>query len=196
MTDLVKADMSDIERVASILADAFSEDPIMMWTLRTPEILKRSLLHLLPALYLEGGWITRSANAGAAVWLFPGGRQHLTAGQTTRLGLSMLPYLGITGLIRAHRVDGSVSRQRPDEPHLYLFMVGVSQFVRGTGLGSRLIEQGLDEAQKNGWPVYLETSQPDRVGYYQKKGFRLVSSFTPVKGAPTLWTMRRPPTGL
>ena len=192
MIELSKAGRNDIDLIAKVLSDAFSSDPIMMWALGKPRTLERSLWRLLPDIYLPGGWISQINEVGAAVWLEPSERTHLTNTQTLRFGVSMLAELGWSGLRRAMKVDARIGRERPAIPHLYLFMVGVQPSSRGQGLGHHLIKEGLDKADKNGWPVYLETSQPDRVGYYEAKGFHVVSTIRPAPEAPMLWTMLRP----
>ena len=61
---------------------------------------------------------------------------------------------------------------------------------RGTGLGAALIRHGLDFADRDGVPAFLETARPGNVAYYERRGFRTIAEGDAPGGGPHLWFMR------
>jgi hypothetical protein len=52
----------------------------------------------------------------------------------------------------------------------------------------------LEQADRDGAPCRLETSNPDNAAFYQRFGFEVTDpAFAALPGGPFLTTMRRPP---
>ena len=56
-------------------------------------------------------------------------------------------------------------------PCWYLNGIGVDPSAQRTGLGSALINQMLPRIDEDALPAFLDTSEPDNLGYYER--FRL-----------------------
>ena len=104
--------------------------------------------------------------------------------------------LGVTGADAYRRI---VDFMRPRasaavaESAWYLSIVGVTPSAQGQGIGSRLIEPTLAEADDAGVDCYLETFDYRNPRFYQRLGFSAVGSHAePVTGA-TYTIMRRSP---
>jgi GNAT superfamily N-acetyltransferase len=65
-------------------------------------------------------------------------------------------------------------RQAVPDPHWYLDLLGVEPTRQGSGLGSRLLEHGLERADASGHPTFLWTFSPRNVPFYLRHGFDLV----------------------
>jgi GNAT superfamily N-acetyltransferase len=75
----------------------------------------------------------------------------------------------------------------------YLSIVGVAPSAQGRGIGTRLIEPTLAEADDAGVECYLETFDRRNLNFYQRLGFSAVGSHAePVTGA-TYTILRRNP---
>jgi GNAT superfamily N-acetyltransferase len=75
----------------------------------------------------------------------------------------------------------------------YLSIVGVTPSAQGKGIGRRLIEPTLADADDAGVECYLETFDTRNPAFYQRLGFSAVGSHAePVTGA-TYTIMRRNP---
>lgn len=75
----------------------------------------------------------------------------------------------------------------------YLSIIGVTPSAQGRGIGRRLIEPTLTEADEAGVECYLETFDRRNLGFYQRLGFSALGSHAePVRGA-TYTIMRRNP---
>lgn len=65
-----------------------------------------------------------------------------------------------------------VQAVRPEVPMAYLWFIGVQPDRRRSGTGGKLLEEVKQIAEKMQRPVYLETSAPENVHWYNKAGFR------------------------
>ncbi len=72
-------------------------------------------------------------------------------------------------------------------PHWYLLNLAVRPELHGRGLGSALLQHGLNRARQQGCPCFLETANPRNVPFYQKHGLSLVYQGRPSSGGPHLW---------
>ena len=135
------------------------------------------------------------ASVGAAVWLLPAETSVHEAEAKAKaefLGAA----LGAAGEDAYRRI---IEFMRPRalavvaESDWYLSIVGVRPSAQGQGIGRRLLEPTLAEADDAGAECYLETFDRRNAGFYQRLGFSTVGSHAePVTGA-TYTIMRRSP---
>ena len=79
----------------------------------------------------------------------------------------------------------------PEEPHRYLFSIGVRSTARGRGLGGKLLATALADTDAAGEPAYLEATSPRSRALYARHGFKATDEIT-IDDGPTLWPMWRP----
>jgi GNAT superfamily N-acetyltransferase len=79
------------------------------------------------------------------------------------------------------------------QPHWQLLIVGVDPDLQGQGRGAALVRNGLDQADRDGLPCYLDTSKAANVPFYEHLGFAAVDQVPLGKGGPPGWGMRREP---
>ena len=132
---------------------------------------------------------------GAAVWLLPAETSVYDA-EAKAKAVFLAEALGSAGAVTYQRI---INFMRPralaavDESSWYLSIVGVMPSVQGQGIGRRLIESTLVEADDAGVDCYLETFDSRNPLFYQRLGFSAVGSHAePVTGA-TYTIMRRSP---
>lgn len=80
------------------------------------------------------------------------------------------------------------------KPHWYLEMVAVRQGWKGKGAGGQMLKWGLDKADEEGKPIYLDAT-PQAKGMYEKYGFRVVDQRiieTPEGDAVAPFMVRKP----
>jgi GNAT superfamily N-acetyltransferase len=134
-------------------------------------------------------------SVGAAVWLFPAETCVYDA-ETKAKAEFLGEALGVTGAC-AYRHIIDFMRPRASaviaESSWYLSIVGVAPLAQGRGLGRRLVEPTLAEADDAGVDCYLETFDTRNPRFYQRLGFSAVGFHTePITGA-TYAIMRRSP---
>ena len=197
--DVVALREQDLPSAAQALSRAFHDDPLQTYVFPdAEERIALSPLHFTPLLrygMLFGEVLTNAGQcAGAAVWLGPDAWE-VTPERAEAAGLDRLPQ--DIGEAAAERFLGALTAIEPyhrsDVPpaHWYVMVVGVAPEARGTGLGRALLQPILDRADSSGLPCYLETAQPENVGFYEHLGFRTVVETVAEPSGLRLWTFRR-----
>lgn len=134
-------------------------------------------------------------SVGAAVWLLPAEKSVHDAEPKAKAEF-LVAALGATGADAYWRI---IDFMRPRalaavaDSAWYLSIVGVKPSAQSQGIGRRLIEPTLAEADDAGAQCYLETFEHRNLGFYQRLGFSAIACHAePVTGA--IYTiMRRNP---
>jgi GNAT superfamily N-acetyltransferase len=77
--------------------------------------------------------------------------------------------------------------------HWHLWILAVAQDREGQGLGSLMIRDGTDLADKAGHPVYLEAANAELIEYYQRFGFEFTGSPVELGKGVQMFPMIREP---
>lgn len=192
--ELRPATTEDVQRLKTVLAEAFLDDPVFGW-LMPEDTKRRARLRRyfgidLRFLALPRGrvWTTRDLR-GAALTLPPGAWRvplHTTLLQGSAFGIH---------LSRAARIGAAMEWRHAHElrgSHYYVRDIGVHPDMQGKGLGSALLRPTLDRCDREGLPAYLEASSERSAALYERLGFRHIKELR-VGGSPPLRLMIRPP---
>ena len=109
------------------------------------------------------------------------------------IGLDLKLAINAIGLLRATKVlsrEGKIKKNYPKEPFLYLWFIGVNPSNQGKGEGTKLLHTILEDADKKGLPVLLETSTEPNIPWYEKNGFK---TYATIDFGYDLQMMRRDP---
>lgn len=184
---------------ASALADAFSEDPMMVFLTPDPERRQRMLPVYFRAVLRQAGrrGVLRVAVGedgavhGASIAMPPG-----------TYPLPVLPQLaewramvaaGAGSTYRNFTTIPPIDRLRPREPYWYVMYLGVRPGQQGSGLGGRLLAPVLDDADRAGLPAYLVTMKEANLAWYARVGFDVRETTAMGRSGPAAWTLLRPP---
>jgi ribosomal protein S18 acetylase RimI-like enzyme len=195
----VQATRRDLPDVAADLSDAFADDVMFDWFLRTDSRRDSARLaffnFIVANLAFGHGSIERPAVGGAAAIWLPFEALRPTPPLTELRALPVL--LAATGLARFGRLAAmreTMDRTHPmDRPHAYLMFLGVSRAAQGHGVGSRLLKVGVDRCDAARTPAYLETQTERNIALYRRHGFEVIAENRPRPDAPPLWSMWREP---
>src|SRR3546814_619858 len=125
----------------------------------------------------------------ATLWRAPG-HAHTGTLAMLREAIPMLHALG--GAIgRALRVAGAIEAHQPEGRFWYLHIAGCDPVQQGHGFGGAAVRAGIERAQGEGVPVYLETPLEKNIGFYQGLGFELTGDWHVPGGGPRFWSMLR-----
>ena len=183
---------ADLAVAVDTLAAAFYDDPVLTWLCPDDErrrnvlpgwfdVITRSLSHHR-AIHLSAD------DAGAAVWVPPGVPM---VEDDEAFGGGMVNVSPVDAE-RFGTLIGKAEAVHPEEPHWYLFLVGVVPDRQGQGLGSALIREVLDRCDRDGTPAYLESTRPENRRLYRRHGFEVTGEIVLPDG-PTPATMWREP---
>ena len=111
--------------------------------------------------------------------------------------LRALPYLatgsllaGPAPLARSLGAERIFEAKHPDYHHFLVWMFAVSPAHQRRGLGRRLMNEALAQADSSEVPAYLWTGNPDNLPYYRSHGFEVFDEAVIPGGAPN-WFMER-----
>jgi GNAT superfamily N-acetyltransferase len=99
---------------------------------------------------------------------------------------------GPSSVVRAIRALSLMDSSHPPSPHLFLHTVGIDPRHQRQGVGRALVSYVTDRADGQDRPVYLVTSRPELVDYYEGFGFDSVGQLRLPRGV-TVWQMLREP---
>ncbi len=79
--------------------------------------------------------------------------------------------VGIGGIKKTLDREAKIKAKQPKEPMAYLWFIGVSPLYQRQGIGNKLLKQVIADAERQGLPVYLETSTERNLPWYDQHGF-------------------------
>lgn len=190
-TGLRAGTQHDAGALASILSEAFREDPVMNWVFGGPRAIPALFRTLIRHVYLPHGETWRLGHDGAALW-----KSHDCDPPVPSLPMyGLLARAFVSGgpgvMTRMSAMQTAMAAHRPDAPHLYLFAIGVRDSARGQGLGGRLLDPVLERCDTHGQAAYLENSNPRNHRFYVSRGFETLKVFHAGEGAPPMEAMWR-----
>ena len=134
---------------------------------------------------------TTDGHEAAAIW-DPPGAPGIAVRELLRSIVPIVRAFG-TGLVRMKRLIDVTEARHPDEPHYYLFAIGVRRAVQGGGLGSALMQPMLNRCDEEGVGAYLENSKPWNEAFYVRHGFEPLEPLDLPAGCPKITPMFRRP---
>ncbi len=192
-----RAQPADRSAATTVLAGAFTNDPVMSWMVGQERDAERRLRHLFShALGVElqrEDHLVDVADSGQAVALWHEVDEWKTS---TPAVVKMVPAAIRTfgrRLPRALQALSMIERVHPDEPHRHLAFIGVHPSQRGTGLGGALLASMTEDCDAQGVAAYLESSNPRNEPLYARYGFVSRGPIELPAGAPEVTAMWRDP---
>ena len=202
--NLYKVQKKDIPKAGVVLADAFQHDPIWKLVFRDEAGLEqRGVLFESPLKYcLKYGEVYAPSEhlEGVALWL-PGDSADMTIWRMIQSGAiisGMKAMKACTKLARQQgRIFGSLQADRKahmkGRTYIYLMVLGVATELQGQGFGGKLIRALIEESERVGVPIYVETETESNVRMYEKFGFGVLKQIIlPIIDLPQ-WEMVREP---
>ncbi|MFE3317548.1 GNAT family N-acetyltransferase [Nocardia sp. NPDC059195] len=191
------ATTADIPACATVLAEAFRDDPLMSAIWPSPpqrdEALPKYFAASLRHFHIPGGGVQVATDAddavgAVAVW-DPPGRWDLGILRTLRAVPDLFPALR-TRAPAAITIRRTLDKHHPANPeHWYLANIGTTPTLQGSGYGTRLITDRLAGLQT---AAFLVCTREENITYYEKFGFRVAETFSlPAGDEPAMWAMAR-----
>ena len=180
--EAVRLDPNEKEAAAQVFARSFFNYSMMVFYWPDTERRKRYLEWYLGCVINYGlryGQVyTTSDIDGLSIWL-PPGETHTNNWRYARSGfLPTMLHMGFrhyfTQAIKNEELVMKTHRELMPGPHWYLWAIAVDPDKQSQGVGSVLIQPGLQAADAQQLPCYVETHAEQNLPFYQKRGFELV----------------------
>lgn len=184
---------SETEILTDVLADSFSQDPVMNWVIPATHLYPDFFHLIIRQIFLPRGIVhVESTERGAGLWLPPGEKFDVPPGlEIVRLMARLLLSKGPRPLMRIPQQAKLFEKHHPAKPHYHLVFVGCRQQAQGQGVGSALLKAGTRVCDEQHMPAYLESSNELNVPLYQRHGFEIVGQEILPGGGPKAWFMWR-----
>ena len=170
------ATYSDKNTVVDILAASFDDNKSVNYIVKQDAHRKQRLRQLMSYSFdvcSSFGRVLLSQNKKAcALVVFPD--QKKTSLQSILWDIKLITgCIGIKAVSKAMSREKKIKNLQPKEPLYYLWFIGVSPEDHHKGLGSALLTEIIQDAEKQNRILCLETSTEKNIPWYQKHGFTI-----------------------
>jgi len=192
--DLYVINKKDVKNSSRVLANAFSEDPIMKAMNLDREDIKRSYEITIRFCLRYGNVFAASKNLEGIIAFCPGKYGNMGIWNIIRSG-AIIPALKVRKHYKS--MEGMIKILQEDKknlnigPYIYLFVLGVSRVSQGKGFGGKMLRALIEKSKKEGNPIYLETESEENVSLYKKFGFETLKKITLPELNLPMWEMVR-----
>ena len=192
--------LSDVDRAAYVIAQAFVDDPLVARVLpfrRTRTKTMHKFFRAFGQVSIQNGrgYGVGEPLQGVAYWKFPQQESMSVSFRSLSIFAPLLFTFYPIGLLRAKgalRAQEALHQKHADEPHFYLDNIGVLPGARGQRLSSRLILPVLAMADEQKTIVYTDTFLRSNVALFEHFGFHRVEERAIPGTGLTVWALRRP----
>ncbi len=188
--------------VIEVSSRAFFDDPFFSYLLPDDAMRRNRMPLFFRSVYTHMGEHGRVVTVrddhddvlGVAAWLTTGGYPLPIKVQLSQIPSSLRAfYRRPRALTSGNRYVAALSRAHRKDPQWYLMVLCADPSVQRSGVGTMLLQQALALVDAEGVGSHLETPRFDNVAYYQRFGYELIETLTPVEGGPPYYTMWRAP---
>ncbi len=188
----------DTERAASLLARAFADDPVLCWIYAGSDDRLRAMtgfFELAVETAVARGHAIRSAGwEAAALWAPPGASGVFDAERGARFGPMLVAEIGVERASTLGELSELMAAHHYVGDHFYLPFIGVDPDHQGRGRGLEVMRPMIETADRNDLPVYLESSNPRNISFYERLGFEVQAQWAPTGGPIMTGMLHRPGT--
>ena len=196
---MVKTDPATPGAVAALEDDPFYRSicaPYAVDTVRRRAVLAKYFNYSIQEGRALGRCIHLADEArGVAVWLLPQSPEVESQAAERKRTFLKAAFMteGCANYYRIIEFMSAKSATLVDEAAWYLSIVAVDPAAQGQGLGRKLLEPTIAEADRADVTCYLETFSQRNLSFYQRLGFEAAARFTePTTGAEYTVMVRRP----
>jgi GNAT superfamily N-acetyltransferase len=200
---IVRIAEGQIPAAGAVLARAFFNDPLCVYTQPDPEARTGPFAWLFAQVVRMGArqngvYVSTQVGQpdGVTVWAPPQDREptaEVTAGYETEEAERWFGPEAYRRFARAYHHFADLHHRCMPGPHWYLALLGVSPRRQGQGIGRALLTPVLQRADQENLPCYLETFVSENVRFYEHRGFQVVDAGVEPESQVPFWAMKREP---
>ncbi len=188
---MIKANLDDKPLVLDILTASFIDNKSVNYIIQQDNKKHqrmRALMDYSFEICSLFGKVFLSDDRNACVMLIYPGRKQTTL-KSVWLDIKLIfTCIGIANLFKAMARESKIKKIHPKERMCYLWFIGVDPISHGLGIGSKLLNEIIQECEKEERPIFLETSTMKNLPWYKKFGFE---AYNELNLSYTLYFMKR-----
>lgn len=173
---MITATTKDRNTVVDILTHAFYGNRSVNYVIKQDSNKKQRIRGLMEYSFdvcmLFGKVFLSDDRKGCALILFPEKKKTTLKAMALDIKL-VLTCLGIGNLLKTINRENKVKSFHPDSPFVHLWFIGVDPLSQNRGIGGKLLQEVINEADSMQRPVYLETSTLKNIPWYEKFKFKI-----------------------
>ncbi|MGC2486193.1 MAG: GNAT family N-acetyltransferase [Acidimicrobiales bacterium] len=191
----------DAKAAAQVSARAFFDDVYFSYLLPDERTRTRALELLFSSHVRHGGEHARVVTVrderrtiiGVAVWFAPGHWPPSVGTQLAQLPVTLRAlYRHPRALRRGATYLNAILKVHPKEHHWYLALIATDPSVQRRGVGTLLMNDGIEKMTADRLGGYLETQKEENLAFYNRFGFVLRDTVRPMPDGPPYFTMWKP----
>lgn len=186
-----KAVITDKNLVVDILVQSFADNKSVNYIIkqdsRREVRLRKLMAYSFEVCYRFGEVYLTEDKKACALILYPHKKKTSLSAVLLDLRLAF-SVIGLSNLKKVLSRESKIKQLYPKSPFCYLWFIGVNPADQNIGIGKALLNEILTKAEKEGLPVYLETSSSKNVPWYERFGF---ATYTKLDFGYELFCMRK-----
>lgn len=173
---MLKATPSDKDFIVDILVDSFYDNASVNYIIKQDnrkfKRIKGLMEYSFDLCYSFGEVFYSEDKKACALVMFPDMKKSNL--KLLRLDLRFIfSSLDLHHLKKATSRESKVKSRQEDGLKYYLWFIAVDPVEQGKGIGSKLLQEVIEEGKNSGRTIYLETSNIGNVRWYKKMGFEV-----------------------
>jgi len=173
---MVRAKTNDKSFVVDLLSQSFDNNQSVNYIVRQDKKRLRRIRFLMDYSYevcSQSGdvWLSDDHKA-CALLLYP----HLKRTTLKSIWLDVkliFQVIGLCGVQKAMKRETQIKKLQPKAPMAYLWFIGVNPANQHNNVGTKLLNEIIEDANSKALPVYLETSTLQNLPWYERQGFKI-----------------------
>jgi ribosomal protein S18 acetylase RimI-like enzyme len=174
---MIKANYTDKSLVIDIVSESFDKNKSVNYVAKQDQNRFKRIRNLMDysfeVCYLFGEIYLSDDKTGCLLMLYP--EKKKTTLKTIFLDFKLaISCVGLSGVSKVLTRESKIKKHHPKSPIYYLWSIGVKPEVQRKGIGSKLLQQAIQESKRQHRDIYLETSTLTNLPWYQKFGFNIL----------------------
>ena len=171
-----KVDYCDKKLIVNILSNSFDSNQSVNYIVKQDKKRVKRIRSLMDYSFevcaMFGKVLLSDDRKACALVLYPDRKR--TTLKSIWLDLKLIfNCIGLSNVFKAMDRESKIKKIQPKERMCYLWFIGVNPIYQGSGIGSKLLREIIEESEMEDRTIYLETSTMKNLPWYKKFGFEV-----------------------
>ena len=188
---MINANPNDRTLVVNLLVQSFDDNQSVNYIVKQDDKRIQRIRVLMDYSFeicsLFGAIYLSNDKKACALIVFPD--QKRTTLKSILLDLKLILFcVGLSGIKKALSRESLIKKIQPKEKMYYIWFIGTDKSNQHSGIGSKLLQEIIEDADSKKLPIYLETSTLKNLPWYERFGFEI---YHKLKLSYTLYFLKR-----